>query len=179
MRAFAGFLLLYGAFAVRAHPIGGLSSSVSLAALALGLGVGTLMGTTTGARLARLNPNRLATPLLVATLATALYAALDFGLFSVFTVAVVSSAAVAVSKLALDATIQTRVDDDVRTSTFARSETALQLAWVVGGAIGILLPTKPWVGFLVAAILIGGAILESVLSHHSRAPAAIAEPAAQ
>ena len=177
MRAFAGFLLLYGAFVVRAHPIGGLSSSVSLAALAVGLGVGNLIGTTVGARLARLNPRRLATPLLVATLVTALYVAIDFGLFSVFAVAVVSSAAVAVAKLALDATIQVRVDDDVRTSTFARSETALQLAWVAGGAIGIVLPTEPWIGFLVATLLIGAALLESLLSHHDRKPAAIGEPA--
>jgi len=177
MRAFAGFLLLYGAFVVRAHPIGGLSSSVSLAALAVGLGVGNLIGTTTGARLARLNPHRLATPLLVATLLTALYAAIDFGLFSVFAVAVVSSAAVAVAKLALDATIQLRVDDDVRTSTFARSETALQLAWVFGGAVGILLPTEPWIGFLVATVGVLAAVVDSLLSHHDRAPAAIGEPA--
>ena len=118
--------------------------------------------------MARLNPQRLATPLLVATLVSALYAAVDFGLFSIFTVAVVSSAAVAVSKLALDATIQVRVEDDVRTSTFARSETSLQLAWVFGGAIGIILPTEPWVGFLVATLLIGAAIVESLLSHHRR-----------
>jgi len=89
----------------------------------------------------------------------------------------VSSAAVAVAKLALDATIQVRVDDDVRTSTFARSETALQLAWVAGGAIGIVLPTEPWIGFLVATLLIGAALLESLLSHHDRKPAAIGEPA--
>src|SRR4051812_29680379 len=168
MRAFAGFLLLYGAFVVRAHPIGGLSSSVSLAALAVGLGVGNLIGTTAGARLARLNPHRLATQLLVVTLVSVLYAAVDFGLFSVFTVAVVSSAAGLVSQLGLDATIQVRVDDDVRTSTFARSETSLQLAWVFGGAIGIILPTEPWVGFLVATLLIGGASVESLLSHHRR-----------
>jgi len=171
MRAFAGFLLLYGAFVVRAHPLTGLSSTVSLAALAVGLGVGNLIGTTAGARLARLNPQRLATPLLVATLVAALWAALDYGLFSVFAVAVVSSAAVAVSKLALDATIQLRVSDDVRTSTFARSETALQLAWVFGGAIGIVLPTEPWVGFLVASLLIGGAVVENILSRRAGTPA--------
>ena len=170
-RAFAGFLLLYGAFVVRAHPIGGLSSSVSLAALAVGLGVGNLIGTTTGTRVAKLNPHRLATPLLVVTGATSLYAAIDFGLFSVFAVAVVSSAAAAVAKLALDATIQVQVSDDVRTSTFARSETALQLAWVAGGAIGIVLPTQPWVGFLVATLGLAAAVLDSVLSHRDRARA--------
>jgi hypothetical protein len=81
--------------------------------------------------------------------------AFDFGLGTVFALAVVGSAAAAVSKLALDATIQRRVDDDVRTSMFARSETTLQLSWVIGGAVGILLPTRAEVGFAVAALVLG------------------------
>ena len=68
--------------------------------------------------------------------------------------AVVSSATVALVKINLDATIQAQVDDSVRTSTFARSETALQLAWVAGGAIGIVLPTTPIVGFAVASAVL-------------------------
>jgi hypothetical protein len=62
------------------------------------------------------------------------------------------------AKLRLDATIQQRVPDEVRTSTFARSETALQLAWVAGGAIGIVLPTTPIVGFLVATVVLTGGL---------------------
>ena len=165
LRALAGFLLLYGAFVVREHPIGGLSSSVSLAALAVGLGVGNIIGTTTGVRVARWKPQRLATPLILVSLLTTLLTAIDFGLFTVFAVAVVSSAAVAVAKLALDATIQHTVADEVRTSTFARSETALQLAWVGGGAIGIMLPTEPWVGFLVASIGLAAAAADAVQAH--------------
>jgi MFS family permease len=160
LRALAGFLLLYGAFVVREHPIGGLSGSVSLAALAVGLGVGNVLGTTAGARAARATAGRLAAPLLVASLATTMFAAVDFGLISVFAVAVVSAAAVAVAKLSLDATIQQRVDDAVRTSTFARSETALQLAWVVGGAVGIALPAEPLVGFLVASAALAVALAD-------------------
>jgi MFS family permease len=165
LRALAGFLLLYGAFVVREHPIGGLSSSVSLAALAVGLGVGNIIGTTTGVRVARWKPQRLATPLILVTLASTLLTAIDFGLFTVFALAVVSSAAVAVAKLALDATIQHTVADEVRTSTFARSETALQLAWVFGGGVGILLPTEPWVGFLVASIGLAAAAADAVQAH--------------
>jgi hypothetical protein len=95
---------------------------------------------------------------------TTLLTAIDYGLFTVFAVAVVSSAAVAVAKLALDATIQQRVDDDVRTSTFARSETALQLAWVAGGAVGIVLPTTPWIGFLVATAGLAVAVVDTAVS---------------
>ena len=165
LRALAGFLVLYGAFVVREHPIGGLSSSVSLAALAVGLGVGNIIGTTTGVRVARWKPQRLATPLIVVSLVTTVLTALDFGLLTVFAVAVVSSAAVAVAKLALDATIQHTVADEVRTSTFARSETALQLAWVGGGAVGIVLPTEPWVGFLVASIGLAAAAVDALQAH--------------
>ncbi|HET6909916.1 MAG TPA: hypothetical protein VFH54_11300 [Mycobacteriales bacterium] len=162
LRALAGFLLLYGAFVVRKHPIGGLSSTVSLGALAVGLGVGNLIGTTTGARAARVNARRLAIPLLLVSLATTFVTAIDFGLFTVFAVAVVSSAAVAVAKLSLDATIQQQVDESVRTSTFARSETTLQLAWVAGGAVGIVLPTAPWIGFLVASAGLAAAVADAV-----------------
>ena len=168
LRALAGFLLLYGAFVVRQHPIGGLSETVSLAALAVGLGVGNLIGTTTGVRAARWNPQRLGLPLILVSLLATLLTAIDFGLFTVFAVAVISSAAVAVAKLALDATIQQRVPDEVRTSTFARSETALQLAWVGGGAVGIVLPTQPWVGFLVATIGLAAAAVDAVQANRPR-----------
>ncbi|MDQ1665723.1 MAG: hypothetical protein QOH75_1754, partial [Actinomycetota bacterium] len=40
----------------------------------------------------------------------------------------------------------------VRTSAFARSETVLQLAWVVGGAIGIALPLNGRLGLGIAAV---------------------------
>ena len=39
----------------------------------------------------------------------------------------------------------------MRTSAFARSETLLQLSWVVGGAIGIALPLNGQVGLGIAA----------------------------
>ena len=45
-------------------------------------------------------------------------------------------------KLSLDALIQRDVPERHRTSAFARSETLLQLSWVIGGFIGIALPLK-------------------------------------
>lgn len=159
LRWLSGFLLLFGAFVVRDHPIGGLSPNICLGELALGIGVGNVLGTVLGARTAAAAGARLSALLIAATVAVSAFAALDFGVVSVFAVAVVGSAAAAMSKLALDATIQRRIDDDVRTSTFARSETILQLAWVVGGAIGIVLPTRPGVGFTVAAAVLAAALV--------------------
>jgi hypothetical protein len=57
------------------------------------------------------------------------------------------------SKLGLDAVIQRDVAEDTRNSAFARSETALQLSWVVGGAFG-LLPMPGWLGFTFGAAFI-------------------------
>jgi len=60
-------------------------------------------------------------------------------------------------KLSLDALIQRDVPEAVRTSVFARSETLLQLSWVVGGFLGIALPLSPTrVSLGVAAVLLTG-----------------------
>jgi hypothetical protein len=158
MRWLSGFMLFFGAFVVRVHPIGGLSPSVCLGELALGIGLGNVLGTTLGPRTATVAANRLSVTLLAATIAACVVTAFDFGLVAVFAVALVAAASAAVSKLALDATIQGQVDDAIRTSMFARSETTLQLAWVVGGAIGILLPTRAGIGFTVAACVLGAAL---------------------
>jgi MFS family permease len=158
LRWLSGFMLLFGAFLVRVHPVGGLSPNVCLGELALGIAVGNVLGTALGPRTATLAANRLSVVLLAATTAACVVTVFDFGLITVFAVAVVGAAAAGVAKLALDATIQRQVDDNVRTSVFARSETTLQLAWVVGGATGILLPTRASVGFSVAAAVLGLAL---------------------
>jgi MFS family permease len=161
LRWMAGFLLMFGAFVVRVHPIGGLDPNICLGELALGIGVGNLLGTLLGARTAAAAGARLSALLLAATVAACVFAAFDFNVVSVFTVAVVGSAATAMAKLALDATIQRRIDDEIRTSTFARSETVLQLSWVFGGGIGIVMPTRPTVGFSVAAVVLATALVTS------------------
>jgi hypothetical protein len=56
--------------------------------------------------------------------------------------------------VSLDAIIQREVPESLRASAFARSETVLQLSWVVGGAFGIALPPIGWLGFTVAAALL-------------------------
>ena len=46
---------------------------------------------------------------------------------------------------------QREVPEQVRTSAFARSETVLQLAWVLGGGIGIVIPVSGAWGLGIAA----------------------------
>ena len=50
----------------------------------------------------------------------------------------------------------------VRTSAFARSETLLQMAWVIGGAIGIALPLNGTLGMSVAAAIVAAGWLTTV-----------------
>ena len=69
--------------------------------------------------------------------AACLVTALLFGLTSAVICMFVTGSANSLGKIALDAVIQRDVDETLRSSAFARSETFLQLSWVVGAAVGI------------------------------------------
>ena len=62
------------------------------------------------------------------------------------------------AKLSLDSTIQRDVPERVQTSAFARSDTTLQLAWVIGGFVGIAMPLEPRLGLSVAAVVLVGLV---------------------
>jgi MFS family permease len=162
LRWLAGFLLFYGAFVVQEDSLAGLPRPVALAWLAVGLTAGNFLGTVLGSRTADVPAARLAVVLVGATTATAILTAIEFGLLTMFAIAVVSAAAAAMAKLSLDAAIQHHVAEHVRTSTFGRSETTLQLAWVVGGGVGIALPTTPAIGFGVASAVLAVALVTAV-----------------
>jgi hypothetical protein len=78
--------------------------------------------------------------------------ALFYGVVSVVAVALAAGLAQSLGKLSLDAVIQRDVPEAVRTSAFARSETLLQLSWVVGGGVGIVLPLNGALGLGLAAL---------------------------
>jgi len=83
----------------------------------------------------------------VASLLCALVFSVDFAVLGMLVVAAANSLA----KIGLDAVIQRDVAETLRSSAFARSETFLQLAWVLGAAIGCLLPADDGgLGFWVA-----------------------------
>jgi phosphatidylglycerophosphate synthase len=55
----------------------------------------------------------------------------------------------------LDAVIQRDLPEESRASAFGRSETVLQLAWVFGGALGVLLPHDGYqLGFAIVAAVV-------------------------
>jgi hypothetical protein len=75
-----------------------------------------------------------------------------YGLLAVVGLAVVAATGSGLAKLAVDAVIQQSMPEELRASAFAHSETLLQLAFVAGGALGLIPFTGPW-GLLVAALL--------------------------
>jgi hypothetical protein len=91
---------------------------------------------------------------LVADTAAALVAALFYSLPTVALLALTAGVSQALGKLSLDSLIQQEVPERTRSSAFARSETLLQLSWVVGGFLGISLPLIPQLGLGVAAALL-------------------------
>ncbi|MET8500062.1 MFS transporter [Streptomyces microflavus] len=150
-RALSGFLIFFLAFLLREHPMAGQSAAVSLAIVGVSAGVGNACGTAVGAWLRARGPEVIIATVLGLALGTAVLAAVFFSTAAVAALGAVAGFTQALSKLSLDAMIQRDVPEEVRTSAFARSETLLQMAWVVGGGIGIALPLNAVLGMSVAA----------------------------
>ena len=150
LRGLSGFLTFFLAFLLREHPVGGMRSTLELGIVVGALGLGNTLGTALGSWLRSRGPEMLITFLLAVATASALAATLAFGLFTVTLLAGVAGITQSLGKVALDALIQRDVPERVRTSAFARSETLMQLTWVIGGGIGIVLPLVGQVGAATA-----------------------------
>ncbi|MFJ7998866.1 MFS transporter [Streptomyces sp. NPDC096310] len=159
-RLLSGFLTFFLAFLLREHPIAGQNAAVSLGIVGVAAGAGNALGTTVGAWLKARAPELIIATMLGIALSATVLAALLFGGVMMAVLCAVAGFSQALSKLSLDAVIQRDVPEEVRTSAFARSETLLQMSWVVGGAIGIALPLNGALGLGVAAgILALGALV--------------------
>jgi MFS family permease len=150
LRAFSGFLTMFFAFLLREHPIGGLRTTVAFGLVAAAAGLGSTVGTTIGSRL-KARPDFVIAVVLTILTAAALAGAFAYGIVTVVAVAAAAGLTQSLGKLSLDAIVQRDVPEAVRTSAFARSETVLQLSWVVGGGIGIALPLNGRLGLSLAA----------------------------
>lgn len=71
----------------------------------------------------------------------------------------------ALAKVSLDASLQHDLPEESIASGFGRSETVLQLSWVLGGALGVLLPTEYWIGFTVVSVFLTIGLLQTFLSY--------------
>ena len=122
-------------------------------------------GTTGSAALVQCRPSvlvvRCATAVTVAALAVAFTGTWYVAAVATF----ITSGCSAVAKASLDASLQDDLPEESRASAFGRSESLLQLAWVAGGAIGVLVYTDLWVGFTaISSFLILG-LAQTVVSY--------------
>ncbi|KJK42852.1 MULTISPECIES: MFS transporter [unclassified Streptomyces] len=154
MRGLSGFLIFFLAFLLREHPLAGQSAAVSLGIVGVSAGVGNACGTAVGAWLRARAPEVIVASVLCVTLGMAVLAAVFYSGVFMAVLAATAGFCQALAKLSLDAMIQRDVPEAVRTSAFARSETLLQVAWVLGGAIGIVLPLNGVLGMSVAAVIV-------------------------
>ncbi|MDQ0787677.1 MFS transporter [Streptomyces sp. B3I8] len=162
LRCLSGFLIFFLAFLLREQPLAGSSAAVSLGIVGVAAGTGNALGTMVGAWLKARGPEVIIVTVVAVVLAVAITAAVFFGTVLVACLAAFAGCAQALGKLSLDALIQRDVPEEVRTSAFARSETSLQMAWVLGGAIGIVLPLNGVLGMSVGAAIVATGLLATV-----------------
>ncbi|WP_242471154.1 hypothetical protein [Blastococcus sp. TML/C7B] len=174
LRGLTGFLTIFMAFLVQAEFADGWTATLALGGVAVAAGAGSFLGTAAGSRLGTATPDRVVLVAAVSAAAVTVLAAVFYGFGMAVLVAGVAAVANAIGKVALDAIIQREVPENLRASAFARSETVLQLAWVAGGGLAIVLPTTGWIGFSVAAailVLAVGLVVWSLLGGRRRSPA--------
>lgn len=160
LRFVSGFLTMYLAFLLRDKPIGGLDGAVLAGAVIAAAGIGNSLGTLLGSLLKARKPEAVVLVVLLADATAAILVAIFYGLPMLITLGLIAGLCSSLGKLSLDALIQRDVPETVRTSVFARSETVLQLSWVIGGGCGIVLPLIPRLGFgFLAAVLLVVVIL--------------------
>jgi MFS family permease len=150
-RGMSGFLTFFLAFLLRQEPIGGLADTAAIGLVLGAAGVGSLLGTGVGALIKQRAPERMLVALLILQTVMVVATAAVWSLPTVLGAGLVTGFTQTLGKLGLDAMLQRDVDEDVRASAFARSETRLQLAWVAGGGVGIGLPLRGDVGFGIAS----------------------------
>jgi MFS family permease len=164
LRGGYGFLLLFLAFAVRAGdlttalPGRNLGAQQALGLIGGALAGGTFLATALGTRVRIRRPVRAQALGLGLTAASASLATVRFSLPTVALCCLVTAVASGMAKLAVDATIAERVPERTRASAFAHSETALMLAFVAGGALGLV----PFDGRLGVGVLAGITLLCAV-----------------
>ena len=176
LRTMSGFLAIYMAFILREPPptLAWPGPAALLMALVIGAaGLGNILGVALGTWTHSHNPRRVVVAALFLDAGMLGVAALIGWWPALAALGLVAGFAQSVGKLSLDALIQLNVAEEVRTSMFARSEALLQLAWVLGGLVGIGLftleaPVRLSLGAL-AAILIAWAafVLARILRRRS------------
>ena len=177
LRLLSGMLTIYLAFYVEStkHGLGGV---IELGGVVGAAGFGNFLGTAIGTRLRMAKPESLIVVCTVIGFVTLLLAALTFSVVVAIVAMLIVSALNALSKIALDSLIQNDVVETLRSSAFGKSETFLQLAWVIGAGLGVALPSSStgdgMIAFLVATVITAGVATVVVLRLRALRSSAVA-----
>ncbi len=158
-RLLTGFLIMFMAFLAKEHPISGMRGELVLALTVVAIGVGNALGSLLGNNLRDYHPERVAMLSVLAATLVCIATAVWYGVWTLVALGLVQGLTAQLSKLCFDALVQREVPENVRASVFAWSETMLQMLWVLGGALGIILPLNPYVGFPVCAVMLVWTVL--------------------
>ncbi len=169
IRILTGFLTLYIAFVAKSRteheP---LQQAAMLGLVGAAAGLGNFSGNALGARIKLGRPSLVVLRCTVAVTVVAAVAAVTDSLLTAAVAALVASSASALAKVSLDASLQADLPPESIASGFGRSETVMQLCWVLGGTLGVLLPTEYWLGFTVVSVLLTIGLVQTFLTHRGR-----------
>ena len=143
LRAFAGYMLFLLAFLLRSVDLGtvfghAVSHNFALGALALGLSVGSLTSMILGSFFKGRAPQMIMFSVLIAAPLVTAVCAWTFGLWTAVVVEATAIFCASLAKLGQDSIVGREIGDEIRSSTYAVSETLNQVANVVGGLAGVL-----------------------------------------
>ena len=139
LRAFSGFMIFFLIFLLRTVHFGTVPDKLALGELVGASLIGGFIGTAIGAGLKSRAPQVIVFGMPALTAIVTAVCAVFFGLWAALVVALMAALGQALVKLSLDSIVQREIGEEVRSSTFAASETLHQLSWVVGGLAGLLM----------------------------------------
>lgn len=167
LRLLTGFLTLFVAFVIKDRtPQAPYTQLLLLGLVGAAAGIGSFLGNAVGARTRFGQPVRVIVGCLSGALASVAFAALVPATPAAALVAGVAASASSLAKVCLDAVVQREMPEASRASAFGRSESVLQLSWVFGGALGVLLPADYRMGFTVITVLLALGLLRTRLVGH-------------
>ena len=142
LRAFSGYILFLLAFLLRSLDFGAPHHSVShnfaLGALAAGLALGSFTSMLLGSFFRGRSPHLIMFSVLAIAPVVTVICAWSFGLWAAVAVEFTAIFCASLAKLGQDSIVQREIGDEIRSSTFAVSETINQVANVAGGLVGVL-----------------------------------------
>jgi MFS family permease len=169
LRAFSGYTFFFFAFLLQTEHFG-VSKHVALASLAVAVAAGSIFAMALGSWLRSRAPQLIMFTVLTVAPVVAAVSAWFFGLAAAIAVAFAAILCASLAKLAQDSIVQREIGDEIRSSTFAVSETLNQVANVAGGLAGVLVSIldNGQVGLAIAAALLTVALVMLVARRRRR-----------